>query len=72
MRVFSLAHAFAYGGVRHARFTGNYRFVGGNEDFDVRSNNWGIGGGLESHYRMSRRVDMAVTAGFDYFFARGL
>jgi hypothetical protein len=72
VRIFSLAHAFAYGGVRHARFSGNYRFVGGNEDFDIRSSNWGVGGGLESHYRVSPRVDLVVSTGLDYFFASGL
>jgi hypothetical protein len=59
--------SYAYGGVRHSRFTGNFRFVGGNEDFDVTSKQWGIGAGLESYFAVSSRVDFVVNGGLDYF-----
>lgn len=62
-----LKRTYIYGGVRYARFTGNFNFVGGNEDFDVISNQWGLGGGLESHFRMSSRIDLVVCPGVDYF-----
>jgi len=68
----SMERAFLYGGVRYARFTGNFKFVGGNEDFDVTSNNWGLGAGLESYFRVSPRFDMVLTAGLDYFFSSSL
>jgi hypothetical protein len=68
----SLQRAYAFGGVRHARFTGNFKFIGGNEDFDIRSNHWGLGGGVESYFGISRRVDMVITAGLDYFFSNTL
>jgi hypothetical protein len=32
----------------------------------VRSSHWGVGGGFESHYRLSRRLDLAALAGFDW------
>ena len=67
--LFSLQRAYAYGGVRHAAFTGNFRFVGGNEDFDIKSNHWGLGAGLESYFAMSSRVDFVVNGGLDYFFS---
>ncbi len=61
------ARSFAYGGVRYASFTGNFRFVGGNEDFDVKSSQWGVGAGLESYFAVSSRVDFVVNGGLDYF-----
>ncbi len=70
--LFSLERAFLYGGVRYARFTGNFKFVGGNEDFDVTSNHWGLGAGLESYFTVNPRFDMVLTAGLDYFFSSSL
>jgi hypothetical protein len=29
-----------YVGLRHSRFKANFKFVGGNEDFDVTSTHW--------------------------------
>jgi hypothetical protein len=72
VRVLSLSRSQLYGGIRHARFNGNFEFIGGNEDFDVTSNNWGVGAGLESYLAMSRRVDLLVSAGVDYFFSSRL
>ena len=57
-----------FGGVRHSSFTGNFKFVGGNEDFDVKSTQWGVGGGLEGQFGMSPRFDLLLTAGVDYYF----
>ena len=68
----SLQRAYAFGGVRHARFTGNFKFIGGNEDFDINSNQWGLGGGVESHFAMGHRIDMVMAAGTEYFFASTL
>ena len=68
VNIFSLKNAFVFGGLRHARFTGNFKYVGGNEDFDVKSRQWGIGGGLESHFPMSSRVALVVSSGYDFFF----
>jgi len=68
----SMERSFLYGGVRYARFTGNFKFVGGNEDFDVTSNHWGLGAGLESYFTVSPRLDMVLTAGLDYFFSSTL
>jgi hypothetical protein len=72
VRVFSLRRSHAYGGIRYAHFNGNFKFVGGNEDFDVTSNHWGIGAGLESYFWMSRKIDLVVSAGLDYFFSSRL
>jgi hypothetical protein len=65
--VLSLERAYFFGGVRHARFTGNFNFVGGNEDFDITSSHWGLGGGLEGHFAVASRMDMVIATGLEYF-----
>ena len=70
--VFSLPRSHVYGGIRYAHFNGNFKFVGGNEDFDVTSNHWGAGAGIEGYFWMSRRIDLVVSAGLDYFFSSRL
>jgi hypothetical protein len=70
--VFSLPRSHAYGGIRYAHFNGNFKFIGGNEDFDVTSNHWGVGAGMESYLWVSRKIDLVVGAGLDYFFSSRL
>jgi hypothetical protein len=70
--VLSLPRSYLYGGVRHARFTGNFKFVGGNEDFDVTSSHWGLGAGLDTYFWVSRSFDLVLSAGLDYFFSSRL
>ncbi len=65
--LFSMKNAYLYGGVRYLMFTGNYNFIGGNEDFNVTSNQWGFGLGFENHFAMSDRVNFVFNAGVDYF-----
>jgi hypothetical protein len=55
-------------GPRHARFTGNFKYIGGNEDFDVTCNQWGWGVGLESALRMSTRTVLLLGGGAEYYF----
>ena len=72
VRVFSLPRAYVFGGMRHASFRANFKFVGGNEDFDVTSSEWGLGGGLDNYFAVSGRIDMLISAGVDYFFSSTL
>lgn len=65
---FGLKRAFALGGVRHSRFTGTFNYVGGNEKFDVTTNQWGLGFGIETYFAMSRRVDLILAGGVDHYF----
>jgi hypothetical protein len=58
---------FIYGGARYSRHTSNFSFIGGNEDFDVTSQQWGWGLGLDKFLRMSSRADFVFTAGIDYY-----
>jgi hypothetical protein len=72
VQLLSLPRAYVFGGVRHSSFRANFRFIGGNEDFDVTSSHWGLGGGVDSYFAVSRRMDMVVTVGLDYYFASRL
>lgn len=50
-----------------AKFTGNFKYVGGNEDFDVKSSQWGFGVGLEKIYSMNERLGFSMRMGVDTF-----
>jgi hypothetical protein len=63
---------YLYGGVRYSMFTANFRYIGGNEDFDVTSNMWGLGLGAKGMFAVSNRIDFSVTAGFDTYFKNTL
>lgn len=54
-------------GVRRSSFRGNFRYVGGNEDFDVTSTHWGLGVGTESRFVLGSRTWLVVDAGLDWF-----
>jgi hypothetical protein len=60
------------GGPRYSRFTANFKYVGGNEDFDVRCHQWGLGGGAEYTAPMTSTVSLRLGAGADYFFPAAL
>lgn len=62
------SQTYFYAGVRHARFTGNFNYIGGNEDFDVLVNPWGIGVGAELNYTISSKLLLTFNAGADYYF----
>lgn len=59
-------------GPRFSMFTGNFNYVGGNEDFDITSNQWGAGLGVENYFRISPALDLVFSLGYDYFFASTL
>jgi hypothetical protein len=63
----SMQRAYVYGGPRYSQFTANFVFVGGNEDFDISSDQWGIGFGIKSYFAMGAKVDFVATVGFDYY-----
>jgi hypothetical protein len=61
-----------FGGVRYTRFTANFKFVGGNEDFDVTSSHWGLAAGIEAEYPMGSRLNLLLSGGGEYFFSSRL
>ena len=66
------ARTYFYAGPRFTMFTGNFDFVGGNEDFDVTSKQWGAGVGVENYFRISPVLDLVLSFGYDYFFPNTL
>lgn len=67
-KLFGLPNARLYLGPRFARFVGGFKYVGGNEEFDVISNNWGLGLGFESSVAISPKTAFKLDLGTDYFF----
>ena len=67
MKWFSPVRTYLFAGVRYALFSGNFKFIGGNEDFDVTSNPWGFGAGIEMHFKMTNQIDLVTSAGLDYY-----
>ncbi len=65
---FGLPNASFYLGPRYTKFTGNFNFVNGNEDFDITSTHWGIGFGLLTAFPISKKFEMFIDGGLDYFF----
>jgi hypothetical protein len=67
VHVLGIERAYLYGGVRYSIFTANFDFVGGNENFDVTSNQVGLGVGLKSLFPMGNRFDFVISAGLEYY-----
>ena len=61
-----------FAGVRYTHFKANFKYVGGNEDFDVTSSHWGVAAGLEARYPMAQKVDLLLAGGAEYFFGSRL
>jgi hypothetical protein len=69
LELFEKAETYAFAGPRYSRFTGSFRYVGGNEEFDVTCRQWGIGGGVESRHKLlhNEGFDLVVSAMLDYY-----
>ncbi len=70
--LFSPVRSYFFGGPRYSLFTGNFKYVGGNEDFDVTSNQWGIGLGMKNLFKMTSWLNLVVTSGADYYLSSTL
>jgi len=64
---FSWQRFYLSGGPRFSHFKANFKYIGGNEDFDVRSKQWGLGLGLEKYYAVNPQIDLTLAIGVDYF-----
>ena len=72
INIFSLKNAYIYGGPRYSMFTANFKYIGGNEDFDVTSNQWGLGAGINNSFRMTGNWNFVVNTGLDYYISSQL
>lgn len=66
--IFRVENSYLLLGPRYTSFKGNFKYIGGNEDFDVVSRLWGIGTGFENRFRVSNRLEIVFSAGLDYYF----
>ncbi len=70
--IFGFKNSYLQFGPRYSSFKGNFKFIGGNEDFDVVSKQWGLGTGLENHFSVSARIKIIFSAGLDFYFPNTL
>jgi hypothetical protein len=66
--VFGVEDSYFAFGPRFSAFQGDFRYVGGNEDFEVRSNQWGIGAELGNHFKMMKDIVLVINYGLDFYF----
>ena len=72
VNLLDLPRSYVTTGFRHSRYTANFAYIGGNEDFDIVSRHWGLGAGLGSDFAVSRRMDLTFNLGLDYYFSSTL
>lgn len=68
----SVAGVYVSGGVRYSNFTGNFKFIGGNEDFDITSDGWGVGTGVDAFFDITHKLQFVLSGGVDYYFDSAL
>jgi len=61
-----------YVGLRHSSFLADFVFIGGNEDFEVRSSHWGVATGFEGGFPMARKLDLLLSCGAEYYLSSRL
>lgn len=66
--LFNFEKSYLVFGPRYSSFKANFKYVGGNEDFDVTTKQFGLGFGLESHFKINSNLDLVLSSGLDYFF----
>jgi len=67
VRVLGLHDAHMYIGVHKSFFDGSFKYIGGNEWFDVTSDPWGMGAGLRANFPMGNNVSLTMCGGLDYY-----
>jgi hypothetical protein len=56
-----------FAGLRHDMFRGDFRYVGGDEDFEVTADDWGLGIGARGELRLSGRLSLVGSVGLDFY-----
>lgn len=67
LRVPGVTESYFYTGPRFSHFSGQFKYVGGNEEFNVTSSNWGFGLGMQILAPVSSKTAVVFDAGSDYF-----
>lgn len=68
VKVMNLKRSSVFGGIRHANFDAYFEYIGGAETFNVKSHQWGLGGGFETAFPINPRLDLVFSLGADYYF----
>lgn len=68
VKLLDLKRTMIFAGPRHSDFDAYFEYIGGAETFDVKTQQWGLGGGIETAFALSPRVDMVFSLGADYYF----
>ncbi len=58
---------YLFGGPRWASYKAEFVYVGGNEDFEVRTSPWGMGLGVETYFAVKPGTDFVLQVGLDHF-----
>ena len=65
--IFNVEDSYLVIGPRFSTFMGDFKYVGGNEDFEVKSHQWGIGSDIEHHFRMMKNIEFVLNYGLDLY-----
>jgi len=66
--LFNLEESYIVFGPRYSSFAANFKYVVGNEYFDVSLRQFGIGLGAETQFKISEKFNLYLATGLDYFF----
>jgi hypothetical protein len=72
LRLQSVKGLYLFAGPRVSFFAGDFKFVDGNEDFEVTTTQWGVGVGARGVFSISQVIDLTLTAGVDGYFPSSL
>jgi hypothetical protein len=65
--IFNIEDSYFIFGPRFSTFNGDFKYVGGNEDFEVKSHQWGIGAGIENYFKMTQNLCLVIAFGLDFY-----
>lgn len=68
LKLFSIKKTYLLLGPRYSMHTSTFDFIGGNEFFDITTDQFGLGAGLETYFGISPTLSFVLSGGFDYFF----
>jgi len=66
--IFGNGHSFIVLGPRYSTFRGHFNYVDGNEVFDVTSQQWGVGVGIEHQFKMTEKLALSLAYGLDFYY----
>jgi len=66
--LFGVSNSYIVFGPRFSTFRGDFKYVGGNEDFDITSHQWGLGGGVEHQFNLTQNLNLILSYGLDQYF----